>query len=93
MDTANNGFQMMWDANGLYVLYQVDQTTWLPPLGGGNPLMSFSDDNLNLFFDPNTDNEENFDTTPDLRGWISSRIQPVRGHVRLHECGPPGRGL
>ena len=64
MDTDNNRFQMMWDANGLYILYQIDRTTWLPPLGGGNPLMSFSDDSLNLYFDPNRDGEENFDPTP-----------------------------
>lgn len=65
VDTANNRLQMMWDANGLYILYQVNQTSWLAPLGGGNPNISFGDDNLNLYLDPNADDEMNFVTNPD----------------------------
>jgi hypothetical protein len=66
MDTANNRFQMMWDANGLYLLYQVNQTIWLPaPTDNLNPDINFSGDSLNIYFDPNTDDEPNFQTVPD----------------------------
>src|SRR5687768_3322289 len=62
MDTANNRFQMMWDANGLYLLYQVDQTDWDPAPAEPNPEINFGGDSLNIYFDPNTDNEPNFMT-------------------------------
>jgi hypothetical protein len=66
MDTANNRFQMMWDANGLYLLYQVDQTSWAPaPVGDPNPDINFAGDSLNIYFDPNTDDEQNFLSVPD----------------------------
>jgi hypothetical protein len=65
IDTANNRFQMMWNVNGLYILYQVDQTTWPPPPGSGNPDISFAAGSLSIYFDPNSDNEPNFVTNPD----------------------------
>jgi hypothetical protein len=65
MDIANNRFQMMWDAGGLYILYQVDQTVWLPPTGDPNPEIRFGDGSLSIYFDPNADNEPNFVTNPD----------------------------
>jgi hypothetical protein len=65
MDTANNRFQMMWDATGLYMLYQVNQTTWSPRDPQPNPNISFGLDNLNIYFDPNTDDEMNFNANPE----------------------------
>jgi hypothetical protein len=65
MDTANNRLQMMWDASGLYLLHQSDQTAWAPPAGVPNPDISFSIDTLNLYFDPNTDDEPNFNVIPE----------------------------
>jgi hypothetical protein len=65
MDTFNNRFQMMWDANGLYLLYQVNQTTWMPAPGESNPDINFTGDSLNIYFDPNADDEENFLSVPD----------------------------
>jgi hypothetical protein len=65
MDTANNRFQMMWDASGWYFLHQSDQTVWAEPAGMPNPDISFAIDTLNLYFDPNTDDEPNFNTIPE----------------------------
>jgi hypothetical protein len=70
MDTANNRFQMMWDASGLYLLHQSNQTTWAPPASEPNPNISFAIDTLNLYFDPNTDDEPNFMTIPTTRGLV-----------------------
>jgi hypothetical protein len=49
---------MLWDANHLYVLFQSDYGGWNAVAGGG---MNFNSDNLNLYFDPNTDGEANTD--------------------------------
>jgi hypothetical protein len=65
MDTAGNRFQMMWDASGLYFLHQSNQTVWTPPASEPNPNINFGNDTLNMYFDPNTDDEPNFDVIPD----------------------------
>ncbi len=57
-DGENSRFQMLWDSNNLYVLFQSDYGGWNGTAGGG---MDFNADNLNLYFDPNTDNEANVD--------------------------------
>jgi hypothetical protein len=64
-DTANNRVQMMWDSSGLYILHQSNQTVWAPPAGEPNPIISFSNDTLNLYLDPNADDEPNFNTNPE----------------------------
>jgi hypothetical protein len=68
LDTENNRFRMMWDANNLYILYETNFNIYLDPVdkvGNPNPGISFNDDNLNLYFDPNTDNEPNFVDNPE----------------------------
>lgn len=55
-DAENNRFRMMWDKTYLYLLVQSDKTTWQTPGEGG---ISFGDDNLNLYIDPNLDKESN----------------------------------
>jgi hypothetical protein len=65
VDTAGNRFQMMWDASGLYILHQSNQTVWTTPGSDPNPNVSFGIDNLNFYFDPNTDDEPNFVDNPE----------------------------
>jgi hypothetical protein len=64
-DTANNRVQMMWDSAGLYILHQSNQTAWAAPAAEPNPVISFSNDTLNLYLDPNADDEPNFNTNPE----------------------------
>jgi len=68
LDTENNRFRMMWDANNLYVLYETNFGIYSDPIdkvGNPNPSISFGDDNLNLYFDPNTDGGPNFVDNPE----------------------------
>lgn len=68
LDTENNRFRMMWDANNLYVLYETAFNTFFDPVdkvGNPNPSISFGEDNLNLYFDPNTDGGPNFVDNPE----------------------------
>ena len=68
LDTENNRFRMMWDANNLYVLYETAFNTFFDPadkVGNPNPIISFGEDNLNLYFDPNTDGGPNFVDNPE----------------------------
>jgi hypothetical protein len=65
MDTANNRMQMMWDANGLYFLHRSNQTVWQPPGPEPNPDINFALDTLNIYLDPNADDEPNFVSNPD----------------------------
>ncbi len=64
-DTDNNRFQMMWDNTNLYILFQSDYDLgFLSPLAG-NPNISFSEENINFYFDPNLDDEPNLNASPD----------------------------
>lgn len=68
LDTENNRFRMMWDANNLYVLYETNFNIWSDPadkVGDPNPGISFGADNLNLYLDPNTDGGPNFVDNPE----------------------------
>jgi hypothetical protein len=69
LDTENNRFRMMWDATALYVLYETDHPgPWFDPIdkvGNPNPNISFGEDNLNLYFDPNTNGDPNFVANPE----------------------------
>jgi len=55
-DGESSRFQMLWDANNLYVLFQSDYGGWNGTAGG---TINFSRDHLDLYFDPNTDGEAN----------------------------------
>jgi hypothetical protein len=58
-DTTNNRFEVLWDDNGLYLRHRVDSDNW------ENRATNVWDpvyENLNLFFDPNTDGEPNENT-------------------------------
>lgn len=68
LDTDGNRFRMMWDANNLYVLYETNFNTFIDPIdkiGNPNPNLNFSEDNLNMYFDPNTDGGPNFVDNPE----------------------------
>jgi hypothetical protein len=61
-DQEGNRFRMLWSETGLHFLYETNRTNWLEPVdkvNNPNPGISFTEDNLNLYFDPNTDGEEN----------------------------------
>jgi hypothetical protein len=55
-DTTNNRFAMLWNESGLYYQHQVDYASWLDR---GNQDWDALYENLNLFFDPDTDGEAN----------------------------------
>lgn len=68
LDTDGNRFRMMWDANNLYVLYETNFNTFIDPvdkIGTPNPNLNFGEDNLNMYFDPNTDGGPNFVDNPE----------------------------
>ena len=57
VDTENNRFRMLWDDTNLYILYETDFGTYFDPIdkvNNPNPTISFGEDNLNLYIDPNT---------------------------------------
>ncbi len=57
VDNQNSRWQAVWDDEAMYVLFQSDYGNWSPGPSSGS--ISFGDDNLNLYFDPNTDGEPN----------------------------------
>ncbi len=64
VDTDNNRFQILWDAENLYILYETDYDIaggWLSNLGGTRPDVLFAEENLNLYIDPNRDGDLNTD--------------------------------
>lgn len=65
VDNQNSRWQAVWDDDAMYVLFQSDYGNWSPGPSSGS--INFNDDNLNLYFDPNTDNEPNVlvDVGPD----------------------------
>jgi hypothetical protein len=68
LDTENNRFRMMWDDTNLYVLYETDFNQFVAeadPVGNPRPNISFAPDVLNLYIDPNEDNDPNFVTDED----------------------------
>jgi hypothetical protein len=68
VDTENNRFRIMWDDTNLYVLYETDFNQFVAeadPVNVPRPNISFSPDVLNLYIDPNEDNDPNFVTDPD----------------------------
>jgi len=63
LDTENNRFRMLWDANNLYMLYETDFNIYADAdkVSDPNPNITFNvgDNVLNLYLDPNADNEPN----------------------------------
>lgn len=56
-DDTNNRFQAVYDDSGLYILHEVDYDQWQPDRGFGS--IDFGYENINFYFDPNTDGETN----------------------------------
>lgn len=71
-------FRCLWDATALYVLYRSDYTDWSPN-PEGNPAeealvalktdLRFGLDNINLYLDPNTDDEPQVRGAHDVDGY------------------------
>ncbi|MGL4513984.1 MAG: hypothetical protein ACRCT8_12910 [Lacipirellulaceae bacterium] len=59
VDQDNNRFRVLYDSSALYILYQTDYNFgWLDSFGG-NPSISFGEENLNIYIDPNKDGDLN----------------------------------
>ncbi len=81
VDTANNRFRMLWDETALYILYQTAQTAWVQPAIDPNPQFDLVNEQLYLYFDPNRDDEDNFEINPDERvDGYELGFNQVRGH-------------
>jgi hypothetical protein len=78
-DTENNRFRMMWDDTNLYILYETDFNQWVSVADINNPSpdISFGADNLNLYFDPNTDGEQNDVPDNEVDGYQLAFNQPT----------------
>ena len=60
VDQDNNRFQVLWDNDNLYVLYETDYDFgWLNATSSGSPNIRFGQENLNLYLDPNNDGDLN----------------------------------
>lgn len=65
-DDTNNRFQALWDDAGIYLLHEVDHDAWEEDRGFGG--IEFGYENVNIYIDPNTDDESNDQTDPDDTG-------------------------
>ncbi len=68
-DTDNNAFRMLWDDTNLYIRWESDKTTWLTEFPSVNPDMAFAEDNINLYFDPNTTGDANNQPDNEVDGY------------------------
>ena len=55
MDVTENRWAAQWDLSGIYLLHEVTYSSWSPL---GIDQIDFGYENLQLYFDPNTDNED-----------------------------------
>jgi hypothetical protein len=78
-DTENNRFRMLWDATNLYILYETAFNQWVSEadINAPKPDISFSADNLNIYFDPNTDGEMNDVPDAEVDGYQVAFNQPT----------------
>ena len=64
-DASRNRWTAVWDDQGLFVLHEVDYANWS---NNGVAGINFGYENLQLFFDPNSDGESNAQDGPDDTG-------------------------
>jgi hypothetical protein len=78
-DAENNRFRMLWDATNLYILYETGFNQWVAEADINNPKpdISFAADNLNLYWDPNTDGEQNDVPDSEVDGYQVAFNQPT----------------
>jgi hypothetical protein len=78
-DAENNRFRMLWDDTNLYILYESNFNEWVAPADPNDPMpnISFGTDNLNMYFDPNTDGEENDVPDAEVDGYQLAFNQPT----------------
>ncbi len=67
VDNENNRFSMMWDDTNLYILYETDFNEFVQEadVNDPKPNISFNPDVLNMYIDPNKDDDPNFVTDPE----------------------------
>ncbi len=63
-DAHGNQFQMLWDADALYIVHTSNYGGWVTQLDPNG--IDFGADNLNFYFDPNTDGEPNSNNPSDI---------------------------
>jgi hypothetical protein len=78
-DAENNRFRMLWDDTNLYILYESDFNQWVSVANVDDPMptISFGADNLNMYFDPNTDGEQNDVPDSEVDGYQLAFNQPT----------------
>ena len=85
-DSTNNRFAALWSDDGFYLQQQVDDGFWEER---GYVSMDWTYQNVNFYFDPNTDAESNGQTAPGdtgVDGYQLSFNQPL-GQTELLEVG------
>lgn len=61
LDQQGHEFQIMWDADNLYILYQSNFSAFESTFFLGNPTINFGKENINFYLDPNNDGDLNID--------------------------------
>lgn len=61
MDAQGHQFQMLWDDDNLYILYESNFNAYTSTFFLGNPTINFSNENINFYIDPNNDGDLNID--------------------------------
>lgn len=61
LDSQGHEFQIMWDNDNLYILYQSNYSAFESTFFLGNPTINFSKENINFYIDPNNDGDLNID--------------------------------
>ncbi|TWT66241.1 hypothetical protein Pla123a_47650 [Posidoniimonas polymericola] len=81
VDEDNNRFRILYDTSNLYILYETDYDFgFLDELFPGNPAISFGEENLNLYIDPNRDGDLNTNNAGDPVPAGQSTDQNVDGY-------------
>lgn len=68
LDAQGHEFQVMWDTDNLYILYQSNFNAFTSTFFLGNPTINFGVENLNFYIDPNTDGDLNIDPDTGVTG-------------------------
>ncbi len=78
-DAENNRYRMLWDDTNLYILYESGFNQWVAVADPNDPqpTISFGADNLNMYFDPNTDGEQNDVPDEEVDGYQLAFNQPT----------------
>lgn len=59
LDQDGHRFDILWDADNLYILYESNFSAFESTILGGNPTIRFGKENINFYIDPNRDGDLN----------------------------------